>query len=470
MDTIKRICWMILLLWAMILPVRGEGVTPIYTPQDLLAVAENPEGEYILMEDLDMTGIEWIGPDFSGKLNGNGHSILNLTITGTGESTAVVMDGNQKPYDAVFAGLFGKLENAEIRDLKLYNVRSVITSDMPCFLAGIAGYSMDSSVINCSVSGQLELRAHDRMFGIAGVLGYGVGSVENCQIDMELICVDTDSATRDEQFLGGVFGMGFMTVADSEIHLDAYISEHGYVHSGGIAGMLMQYPVGMGRASRIVRNNVDARITFFEDNTDRRAYCEPTVGELLLNFNYGIMDNQRHLEKHEVKEYDRELRPETCENPVYTETVVASLCDTYGYTEYVCNGCGYTYQDHYTLFSHNVENWTVITAATTESPGESLGICVRCGAEVTREDPVLPPEPETIPEVQVETNGELVGAAPVTDEAPAKPLTPAQTRKASPELLWILAGFAVLAVAAGLLAFSLWHTPKGKHVKKRWDK
>lgn len=457
----KKWFWLIVLLAGVVLPVHAQESIPISSPEDLAAIAENPGGDYILMEDLDMSGIDWIGPDFSGTLDGNGHSILNLTITGTGVSTAVTMDGNQKRYDSVFAGLFGKLENAQIRNLNLCNVRGVITTDQPCFLGAIAGYSMDSSVVNCSVSGELELRAHDRMFGVAGVLGYGVGSVEDCTVDMTLICVDTDSGTRDEQFLGGVFGMGFMTVSDSEIRLDAYISEHGYVHSGGLAGMMMQYPVAMDKASRIVRNKVDARITFFEDNTDRRAYCEPIVGELLLNFNYGILENQQKLEKHEVKEYDRELRPEGCQNPIYSETVMLSSCDTFGYTEYCCQGCGYTYTDHYTLHSHDVKDWNVRIASTTEHTGESTGTCVRCSAEVTREDPVLSPEPETIPTAQPETEPSIPETVPET---------PAQVKGVKTGTILLIVGLIVAVAAVGLAIFILLHRSRGKYQKKRGRK
>lgn len=460
-SAMKKWFWLIVLLAGVVLPVHAQESIPISSPEDLAAIAENPDGDYILMEDLDMSGIDWIGPDFSGTLDGNGHSILNLTIADTGVSTAVTMDGNQKCYDSVFAGLFGKLENAQIRNLNLCNVRGVITTDQPCFLGAIAGYSMDSSVVNCSVSGELELRAHDRMFGVSGVLGYGVGSVENCLVDMTLICVDTDSGTRDEQFLGGVFGMGFMTVSDSEIRLDAYISEHGYVHSGGIAGMMMQYPVAMDKASRILRNDVDAKITFFEDNTDRRAYCKPIVGELLLNFNYGILNNQHKLEKHELKEYDRELRPEGCENPIYSETVIPSFCDTFGYTEYCCEGCGYTYTDHYTLHSHEVKNWIVKTASTTEHTGESTGVCVRCGVEVTREDPVLPPEPETVPTAPPETK-------PSIPETVSE--TSSQTKGVKTGTVLLIVCLIVLAASGGFASLILPHRSGGKHQKKRSQK
>ena len=57
----------------------------------------------------------------------------------------------------------------------------------------------------CTVTGCLELRAHDRMFGVAGVVGYGSGTVEGCTVDVTLICTDTDPNTKDEQFMAAVF-------------------------------------------------------------------------------------------------------------------------------------------------------------------------------------------------------------------------------------------------------------------------
>lgn len=53
---------------------------PIRTVEDLLAIAEDPSGSYILMADLDMTGVEWKTLDFAGTFDGNGYAILNLTI------------------------------------------------------------------------------------------------------------------------------------------------------------------------------------------------------------------------------------------------------------------------------------------------------------------------------------------------------------------------------------------------------
>lgn len=452
----KLICFVMLLL-ALAVPAWAEGETrEIYTPQDLAAMAGDPSGSYRLMEDLDMEGFSWNCFDFSGTLDGNGHSILNLSVTQPGENTETALDGNQKEYPAVYAGLFAKLEGAEVKNLNLINVRGLVETDQPCFLGGIAGYSMDSTVSGCTVTGQLELRAHEGILGLAGVLGYGVGTIDGCTVDMTLICVDTDAETSDEQFLGGAFATGFISVTNSNIRLDAYISEHGFVHSGGVAGMLLQYPIGMGKTSRITDNTIDAGITFFEHSAKRRAYCGEVVGELLktMNFNYGINNNTKTLRKNEVKTYDAELRPERCANPHYAETVVPSDCQNYGYTEYTCDTCGYTYRDHYQLRAHTVRQWDTQKAATESETGLSTGVCDVCGETVERVDPVL-----TVPEeTQPETEGVDLSAAEAT----------AGTVKIySAVWVWAMVGALAAAVVA-IIALLIFGKPreKAKHEKR----
>lgn len=371
--------------------------TEIYTAEELAAIAENPEGNYILMADLDMTGIAWKGLDFAGTFDGNGHAILNLTLAQPGDEMPLSYDGNSKKYETTYYGLFATMRNAEVKNLKLLNVRALVETDSPCFVAGIAGFMEYSTISDCTVEGTLELRAHDRMFGVGGIAGYGCGTVERCRADVTLICVDTDAATRDEQFLGGVYGTGFIAVYDSEIILDGYISEHGYVHSGGVVGMYMRYPYGMKQKGYICGTSVTGKITFFEHNSDRRAYCDAYCGENMAIWLI-LENNTDDFVEDERFQYDVELRPEMCEAPVYTETLIPSGCDTYGFTEYTCQTCGYTYRDHYTLTQHTVTQWSILVAPTTESEGLSVGYCDGCGMEFQRTEETLPPEPSTEPE------------------------------------------------------------------------
>ena len=73
-----------------------------------------------------------------------------------------------------------------------------------------------------------------------------------------------------------------------------------------------------------------------------------------------------------------------------------------------------------------------MTPATTEAPGESVGICDLCGAEQTREDPVLPepepePEPETQPETEPATEPETEAATEPSTEPETVPETIPET-------------------------------------------
>lgn len=409
----------LLLLLTMVPAVYGsEEAEPvqIHTVEELLAIQADPQGSYILMNDLDLAGIPWPGIDFGGSFDGNGHALLNLELSQPGVQTAITYDGNLKTYDTYFAGFFATLRNAEVKNLQLLNVRGLVDADTPMFLGGLAGFSEDSTITNCTVTGCLELRAFDRMFGVAGLVGYGSGTVQNCKVDVTLICTDTDANTRDEQFMGGIFSTGFMDVTDCQIIIDGYSSEYGYAHNGGITGMYMRQPIGVKYKGNLVNNTITGKITFFECNTNRRAYCAAEAGEILGWYNR--ISNTCDFLRDERRDYDVELRPEMCEAPAYTETVVAPGCSTYGYTEYTCGTCGYAYKENYTLFSHSVSCWVTVEEPTTQKEGLSKGNCDGCGMEFSRTEPVLeeiPTEPTTIPTTEIATEPTAVPIAPTKE-------------------------------------------------------
>ena len=371
----------------------GE-VIEIWTVEDLRAMADNPLGEYILMTDLDMTGEEWKPIDFRGTFDGNGNAILNLNLTQPGDETGMSYDGNEKGYQTQFVGLFGILRNASVRNLNLINVRSVMDVDYPCFVGGIAGYCDNSSITCCTVTGTLELRAFKDIYGVGGVAGYGIGRVESCDIDVTLITVDTDTSTLAEQFLGGVHATGFIDSKDNTVHIDGYISEYGYVHSGGLTGLYMQMPLGRGVSGRQTGNTVTGQITFFEKNKNRRAYCAAYAGETLA-LTYVRGNNEQKFQRKEIWTGTDELRPCSCAHPEYHEEVFEASCEDYGYTLFECLGCGYKFRSNYTVRTHENVTWAMVQEPSVEEEGLSMGTCEDCGAVSRRVEPKLDPPPTT---------------------------------------------------------------------------
>lgn len=371
----------------------------IRTPQELLDMAAYPFGHYRLMSDIDMTGVSWKPLAFCGTFDGNGFAILNLEISDVGKDVEKTYDGNMKEYDTSFAGFFDTLKGAYITDLQLINLRINAVSELPCFVGGIAGYMENSTIENSSIQGILQLRACDRMFGVGGVIGYGCGSIKNTEADVTLVCIDTDAETKDEQFMGGVCAAGYPDINGCSVILSGFDSDHGYVHDGGLVGMYMFYPRGTKYYGSITDNQVTGKITFFEDNNNRRAYCSGFIGEI-MNWDFENGRNRDDFVRDERFEYDTDLLPHSCESALtgdqgifWEETVTAPGCETFGYTEKRCAACGYTETDHYTLKSHQL-SWQTLREATTQETGLERGTCKVCGYSQERELAKLEPTPE----------------------------------------------------------------------------
>ena len=378
-----------------------EEAVEIWDVEGLRAMAEDPFGAYVLAADIDMSGEAWTPFAFHGSLDAGGYSILNLTVKEPGAAVKETYDGNLKAYDTCFAGFFDELEGARVSNLNLVNLRIDVETDLPCFVGGMAGYMENSTIENCAVQGILQLRAHDRMFGVGGILGYGCGIVKNTRADVTLICIDTDASTKDEQFMGGLCAAGYPNINGCSVAISGFDSDHGYVHNGGLVGMYMFYPKGTQYWGSVTDNSVTGKITFFEDNTSRRAYCSAFIGEIVSwDFEYGR--NRNDFVRDEVFTYDIDLVPHACGAPVTREEVTAPGCE-FGYTTYICETCGYRETDHYTLKAHDCE-WTVLKEASPEEAGLREGVCAICGETVRERVPMAAPEPTANPE-QAPGNG-----------------------------------------------------------------
>ena len=398
---------LLLLLTVLLLPVRvasadeptAETVTEIYSAEDMLKIPANPNGSYRLMCDLDLSGIEWPSFAFYGTFDGNGHMIINLNCPKVSEETRVTYDGNRKTYDTHFAGLFAILDHATLKNVRLLGLSLFHTVECDCFLGGIAGYATDSTIEGCEITGTIRLDVKGKMFGVGGIIGYGNAVIRNCHADVTLVNIDLDATTKDEEFLGGVCAAGYPDIEGCEIKLAGFLSDHGFVHSGGLVGMYIVYPKKFDRNGFIKNTVLNGFITFFEDNTNRRAYCKEDCGEV-MDWECHTSGNKFSFKRDERKTYDVNLMPHgDCKNPDMSESTVAPQCQTPGYTLHVCHTCGYTYSDNYVLPIHTLsETYETLTASTVEAEGLGEFTCTECGAKVRKAIPALTPTPTPAPE------------------------------------------------------------------------
>ncbi len=126
----------------------GDGIHEIYTAEGLQVLHTVSDGHFILMNDLDLDGADWTPvQNFSGTLEGNGHTISNFTI-----STSVVDSRSSVFYNL---GFFGDTTTAAvISDLHLRDV--TVTADTNATGIGFFAGTLRGQLTGCTVIGTLK--------------------------------------------------------------------------------------------------------------------------------------------------------------------------------------------------------------------------------------------------------------------------------------------------------------------------
>jgi hypothetical protein len=207
--------------------------THISTPTDLRTMEAKQGGDFILDNDIDMTSESWNQFDFSGTLDGNGFSILNLNINHTGDR----------------GGMFNNIDGATIKNLGLEN----LTVNTPnAWAGGIAGNSSSSTITKCFISGTItsngfaggflghafntaitecystaNVTGHDHVGGLVGHMN--TGTVENCYVDADVISTGWQ--------VGGLVGWAtsLTCTINNSFAMGTVKSEGGF--TGGILGI-----------------------------------------------------------------------------------------------------------------------------------------------------------------------------------------------------------------------------------------
>ncbi len=270
--------------------VTASSYTEIYTVEDLQNIKYNLGSTYYLMNDIDLSGIDWSpieyrsesrSDQFYGTFDGQGYTISGLSLT---------IDNNQSSSsedNTVYAGLFGDIagtiKNLNISDFSFNitsNVNGVgsctyvgcitsglangsvenchvsdseiqVVTDTGAEIGGIAGYNHSGTISNCSFDGEITHKLSDSgsqytyMGGICGNIGSANSYIEKCINYGSITGKSSNSATN--LCIGGVLGGSFIipcnidqcaNYGDVVVEADPAYEGYGYAEAGGIVGSL----------------------------------------------------------------------------------------------------------------------------------------------------------------------------------------------------------------------------------------
>jgi len=179
----------------------------------LEAIANDPGGSYVLDNDIDLSGADWVRGDyvFYGTLDGNGHKILNMTINA----------------DYPEIGLFKKIANdgdndgpKTVKNLGFVNININSTSNNVGAIAGTCGPAIFE---NCWIESGTITTTGDLIGGFSG-LTYGI-TVRKCY---------SYANVNGKGHVGGLIGhMNGGLIEDCNVNANIKATQ---IAGGGIAG------------------------------------------------------------------------------------------------------------------------------------------------------------------------------------------------------------------------------------------
>ena len=183
----------------------------ISTPTELMNITNNMAIGYILVNDIDLSGFsDWtpIGDSsvpFSGSFDGNGYSILNLTIN--------------SPSDH-YQGLFGYAENAVIKNVGLVDVSINGYSSV----GAVVGNGFNTRITNVFVTGSIE----------GSIFGTNVGGIAGKLVNSGIQDVYVHATVSGNKNVGGLVGES-QTTDIKYVYSSGSVT--GYEVVGGITGL-----------------------------------------------------------------------------------------------------------------------------------------------------------------------------------------------------------------------------------------
>ena len=272
------------------LEVNSKGVYEIKNGYQLALIADGLDGNYVLSDDIDLSGHEWrpIGDksiQFNGTFDGQGHTISNLSVNITSDS------------GDVYAGLFGVLgEESTVKNLGIINslISATSTNDYASS-GGLAG-SNYGTIINCYNKGIVAVSSESGDAYSGGIVGINSGTITNCYNTGAV----TATSESDNALSGGIAGQNSGTITNCyNTGAVTATSESDNALSGGIAGQnsgtitncywLNNISNGVGSGIQITYDNEINNGKIDEEGKVGSTFLHTLLNDWVVNNNHGDM-------------------------------------------------------------------------------------------------------------------------------------------------------------------------------------
>lgn len=207
-----------------------DGYTGVYTAEDLDNVRNDLNGKYILMNDIDLGGKNFVpigdsGDPFTGIFNGNGYVISGLVVDGA--------------YD--YAGLFGYCRRlyAWTDELEVTEQGAVVVGQKDRLISGGIIKNLGLTDGTVLTTGKYHYQTKNEIAYAGAIAGYA-DYVVGCFTENFTVTVDNSADNLAEISLGGVAGRAYFVdscYSDAAVSLkDGAAGSAEEVFVSGIAG------------------------------------------------------------------------------------------------------------------------------------------------------------------------------------------------------------------------------------------
>ena len=180
-----------------------DEIKTITTPEEFLNMNNNPEGNYVLGNDIDFEGVNFqslfstVAKAFQGTFDGRGYTIKNIKIQNVGQHTGIFAYVSS-----------GKVLNLTIDGIQLGSVEQPLTSTNSFKVGILSGYVSQSNArienITIKNASIYVSSGSTYQFHVGGVVGDLRGSMKNITIENSKIVATATSFAR--VYIGGVAG------------------------------------------------------------------------------------------------------------------------------------------------------------------------------------------------------------------------------------------------------------------------